>query len=322
MHTDRLLKSALVLTVLLSGCSAGRDHETSGPVPGSTPSPEPAVSVPPEPSETPAAEPAEQTAASDPVQLAGHYINGFYMTYLMDVSEASDHTMDIEIINNPDFRNYHEWHINAHLSEDAERLEYTESDHKSIIRSEDGKRNEETKTGGSGHFAIGENTLDWNDDETGMTVPFILEDAFRAMSGGQPSENPWTDTIYQEKAEKIAGFTAELPAEEELREGLYFWKYTVRRGVICALYEGAADAVTLYKSPVHTSAELTGDYSETDEWTVSVNDIEVTCRGTDGQIKNAMFSDGNMNYGILCNAGMTGTGLSEEELQTILAVFR
>lgn len=60
------------------------------------------------------------------------------------------------------------------------------------------------------------------------------------------------------------------------------------------------------------TADVGGDYNtyaETDRLTI--NDTEITTRGNDGTISNALWSDGTYTYAIVYSKGLTTAELTE-----------
>ena len=135
--------------------------------------------------------------------------------------------------------------------------------------------------------------------------------------------DPWKETADKEEAEKGSGIRFSLPVQEALpRHGdgeMRFWKYRWMTGTLETLFESVNDEMRIRISLDTEGEALTGDYTDYSQtWDESIKGLTVHCSGSGTNISNACFDAGDLHYAILYNAGMEGSGLTPDELNSLL----
>ena len=116
---------------------------------------------------------------------------------------------------------------------------------------------------------------------------------------GQSTEipNPFIEAKNLDEASKIAGFTLSVPANYE-----DYKKQTIQaieNDMIEVIYFNDTDNEGLRIRKAIGTDDISGDYNEyKDVETVKVGDVEVTEKGSDGDIAVVIWNDGTYSYAI------------------------
>ena len=128
------------------------------------------------------------------------------------------------------------------------------------------------------------------------------------IPGSDP--NPWQECGSLEEAGKLAGFSFAAP---ETVDG-YTERYiaAIEGDIAQAIFSnGDEDDSTLYFRKGLGGDDISGDYNTydvTEEQTIDGH--TVLCKGNDGLIYTATWTDGTYSYAVMCNAGMSAEQLS------------
>lgn len=120
--------------------------------------------------------------------------------------------------------------------------------------------------------------------------------------------NPWTDCTSLEEAGKLAGFSFTAP---DALEG-YPEKYigAIENEIAEVIFNDEDGAEICFRKGVGTE-DISGDYNvyKTTE-TQTIDGKTLTCKGNDGLVSNAIWTDGTYAYSIMSTVGMTAEQLS------------
>lgn len=122
--------------------------------------------------------------------------------------------------------------------------------------------------------------------------------------------NPWQECGSLEEAGKLAGFSFTAP---ETVDG-YTERYiaAIEGDIAQVIFSnGDEDGSTLYFRKGLGGNDISGDYNTydvTEEQTIDGH--TVLCKGNDGLIYTATWTDGTYSYAVMCNAGMSAEQLS------------
>lgn len=120
--------------------------------------------------------------------------------------------------------------------------------------------------------------------------------------------NPWVGCASLEEAGKLAGFSFTAP---DALEG-YPEKYiaAIENEIAEVIFSNEDGAEVCLRKGVGTD-DISGDYNvyETTE-TRTIDGKTVTCKGNDGLVSNAIWTDGTYAYSIMSTVGMTAEQLS------------
>ena len=122
--------------------------------------------------------------------------------------------------------------------------------------------------------------------------------------------NPWQECGSLEEAGKLAGFSFTVP---ETVDG-YTERYiaAIEGDIAQVIFSnGDEDDSTLYFRKGLGGDDISGDYNTydvTEEQTIDGH--TVLCKGNDGLIYTATWTDGTYSYAVMCNAGMSAEQLS------------
>ncbi len=123
--------------------------------------------------------------------------------------------------------------------------------------------------------------------------------------------NPWVDCASLEEAGKLAGFAFTAP---DALEG-YPEKYiaAIENEIAEVIFSNEDGAEVCLRKGVGTD-DISGDYNvcETTE-TRTIDGKTLTCKGNDGLVSNATWTDGTYAYSIMSTVGMTA-----EQLRTFV----
>lgn len=73
-----------------------------------------------------------------------------------------------------------------------------------------------------------------------------------------------------------------------------------------------SDSLMIRKVLGTDTADVSGDYNTyTETGSLTINNFEITTRGNDGTISNALWSDGTYTYAVVSSKGLTTTELTE-----------
>lgn len=120
--------------------------------------------------------------------------------------------------------------------------------------------------------------------------------------------NPWTDCTSLEEAGKLAGFSFTAP---DALEG-YPEKYiaAIENEIAEVIFNDEDGAEICLRKGVGTD-DISGDYNDyAVTETRTVDGKTLTCKGNDGLVSNATWTDGTYAYSIMSTVGMTAEQLS------------
>ena len=136
-----------------------------------------------------------------------------------------------------------------------------------------------------------------------------------------PAVNEWVDTGDLNEAVSKSGISFTPPLAQVIPEGLHFLTYRYRTGVIEAAYADDSGTIQMRirKSNSLSGSDLSGDnnsYSKT--WDLTLKGVALQCLG-DGTTANvAYFGNQNNNYSINYNPGKEGSGLTADQLNSLV----
>ena len=120
--------------------------------------------------------------------------------------------------------------------------------------------------------------------------------------------NPWQECTSLEEAGKLAGFSFTAP---ESVDG-YTERYiaAIENEIAQVIFSNGDDSELYFRKGL-SSDDISGDYNTYDvaeEQTIDGH--TVLCKGNDGLICTATWTDGTYSYAVMCNAGMSAEQLS------------
>lgn len=124
--------------------------------------------------------------------------------------------------------------------------------------------------------------------------------------------NPWIDLETVEEAEKIAGFSLEVP---EIPEEYEKWAIRVLKSDDQPVFEEIwrkkdEKEIRIRKAP--GTEDISGDYIVyAQENTVTVDDSEVTMKGAEDKIQLATWTNGGYTYSIYVEVGISAEEMTE-----------
>ena len=126
------------------------------------------------------------------------------------------------------------------------------------------------------------------------------------IPGSNP--NPWQECTSLEEAGKLAGFSFTAP---ESVDG-YTERYiaAIENEIAQVIFSNGDDSELYFRKGVGGD-DISGDYNTydvTEEQTIDGH--TVLCKGNDGLIYTATWTDGTYSYAVMCNAGMSAEQLS------------
>ena len=128
------------------------------------------------------------------------------------------------------------------------------------------------------------------------------------IPGSDP--NPWQECGSLEEAGKLAGFSFTAP---ETVDG-YTERYiaAIEGDIAQVIFSnGDEDDSTLYFRKGLGGNDISGDYNTYDVTEKqTIDGHTVLCKGNDGLIYTATWTDGTHSYAVMCNAGMSAEQLS------------
>ena len=130
--------------------------------------------------------------------------------------------------------------------------------------------------------------------------------------------NQWTETPDLTVAIARSSVNFSAPIADALPEGMTLDTYRCFPGIIEARYSGGA--LVIRKSYSFSGSELSGDmnsYSKT--WDHGFKNVgTVQCRGNGENVNEATFSAGNGNYSISYHIGQEGSGLTLDQINSLI----
>ena len=119
--------------------------------------------------------------------------------------------------------------------------------------------------------------------------------------------NPWVDCKNMKEAEKIAGFSYEIP--EKIDDYTDISIQVLDEDMIQVVYQKDEESITLRKG--RGSDDVSGNYSEYDESKeITVGDYQVTEKGNDGNVMLATWTSGDYSYSV-DTSGMSAEAINE-----------
>lgn len=120
--------------------------------------------------------------------------------------------------------------------------------------------------------------------------------------------DPWQECTSLEEAGKLAGFSFTAP---ESVDG-YTERYiaAIENEIAQVIFSNGDDSELYFRKGVGGD-DISGDYNTydvTEEQTIDGH--TVLCKGNDGLIYAATWTDGKYSYAVMCNAGMSAEQLS------------
>ena len=147
-------------------------------------------------------------------------------------------------------------------------------------------------------------------DDGIVTVGTIAHDDSMVRDENVQIPNPWQECSSLEEAGKLAGFSFTAP---ETVDG-YTERYiaAIEGDIAQVIFSnGDEDDSTLYFRKGLGGDDISGDYNTydvTEEQTIDGH--TVLCKGNDGLIYTATWTDGTYSYAVMCDAGMSAEQLS------------
>ena len=143
-----------------------------------------------------------------------------------------------------------------------------------------------------------------------VTVGTVPHDDSAVLGEDVQIPNPWQECASLEEAGKLAGFSFTAP---EAVEG-FSEKYiaAIENDIAEVIFSnGDDDSTALYFRKGVGSDDISGDYNtyETVE-EQTIGDRTVTCKGRDGLVYTAIWTDGSYSYAVMSNAGMNAEQLA------------
>ncbi len=133
-----------------------------------------------------------------------------------------------------------------------------------------------------------------------------------------PVVNQWTETPDLTVAIARSSVNFSPPIAAALPDGVTLDTYRSFPGIIEARYSGGA--LVIRKSYSYSGSELSGDmnsYSKT--WDHGFKNVgTVQCRGNGDNVNEATFSAGNGNYSISYHIGQEGSGLTLDQINSLI----
>lgn len=120
--------------------------------------------------------------------------------------------------------------------------------------------------------------------------------------------DPWQECTSLEEAGKLAGFSFTAP---ESVDGYTEWYIAAIENEIAQVIFSNGDDSELYFRKGVGGDDISGDYNTydvTEEQTIDGH--TVLCKGNDGLIYTATWTDGTYSYAVMCDAGMNVEQLS------------
>ncbi len=128
----------------------------------------------------------------------------------------------------------------------------------------------------------------------------------------------WTDTADLDNAISISGVSFNPPVSEALPDGVIFFGYRAKSGMIEADYSDE-NTLTIRKSATVSGNDLIGDYSSYSRtWTTSIKGLTVNCRGDGTTINAATFGSAGNYFSVSYNMGEEGKGLTADQLNSLV----
>ena len=120
--------------------------------------------------------------------------------------------------------------------------------------------------------------------------------------------DPWQECTSLEEAGKIAGFSFTAP---ETVDG-YTERYiaAIENEIAQVIFSNGDDSELYFRKGVGGD-DISGDYNTYDVTEKqTIDGHTVLCKGNDGLIYTATWTDGTYSYAVMCNAGMSAEQLS------------
>ena len=187
---------------------------------------------------------------------------------------------------------------------------------------------EDTASTTSDETIIGEDPATWGSGDGANATIDTLEGG-EDTSVGMP--NPFVEGTLEE-CEKLAGFDFTVPEhygdysertilaiEGDLIEAIYADQDPLEGLDDDALnkldwetIDFNSDSLMIRKVLGTDTTDVSGDYNTYAETgSLTINDLEITARGNDGTISNALWSDGTYTYAIVSSKGLSTAELTE-----------
>lgn len=144
----------------------------------------------------------------------------------------------------------------------------------------------------------------------GTVIPGSDPKTWGAAEDGENIQipNPWQECTSLEEAGKLAGFSFTAP---ESVDG-YTERYiaAIENEIAQVIFSNGDDSELYFRKGVDGD-DISGDYNTydvTEEQTIDGH--TVLCKGNDGLIYTATWTDGTYSYAVMCDAGMSAEQLS------------
>ncbi len=139
-----------------------------------------------------------------------------------------------------------------------------------------------------------------------------------ASSSGGTVITTWQSTNDLNTAVTGSGVSFNPPVEQAIPAGLSFAGFRYRNGIIEARYIGNDNLLMIRKSTLVSGQSLSADYNVYSKiWTISLKGLSVECAGDGNTINSAAFSS-DANFTISFNAGKEGSGLTADQLNSMI----
>lgn len=215
------------------------------------------------------------------------------------------------------------WEMEANY-DGKDTLSYTNAHHSIRTYDTSGSYSEETVyENGTGTLKADGLTFIWHsdNDDYGQDVVFARDIDRKDDVVGMI--NPWIETTDLNVAIKNAGVEFEPPTIESLPTGdnkVMPFKFLSTFGTLSAYYESVNNEMIIRKSFENEGKEgLAGDYNDYPKtWTERYKSVDLNFAG-DGKVANVVWFDKDgYHYAITFNPGVENSGLSLEEVTSML----
>ncbi len=138
-----------------------------------------------------------------------------------------------------------------------------------------------------------------------------------------PVVNEWVETTSLQEAIDGSGVNFDPPQAMSVLGDLRFKTYRYRTGTIEVIHTDKFDmddhVLTIRKSTANAGESLLGDYnSYSATWDLSIKGLTVHCKGDGETANNVWFDGGGAHYAILFRPGHEGSGLTPDDINSLV----
>jgi len=171
-----------------------------------------------------------------------------------------------------------------------------------------------TNNAGTLTYSAAADSLTWNDGRN--TSGTFVRSVAPVNVTPTPAVNEWVETSDLNAAVAASGVSFSPPVTEALPNGLSLTTYRSRPGIIEARY---GSSLIIRKSNTVGGSELSGDYNTYSRtWDITLKGLGVHCRGDGTTVNEATFSAGGNYYSLSCNPGREGSGLTPDQINSLV----